>query len=312
MHRIAIIDMGTNTFHLLVAEIRPPAHWRIVHRDIEAVKIGLSGINEGLITESASQRALRAMARFAKAVDPLDVTATYAFGTSAFRNARNAPELISEIREQTGIDVHVIDGDREAEFIFAGVSAAVEMGEHPDLVMDIGAGSVEFIIGNREKIFWKQSFEIGGQRLVERFQKHDPILPEEILALDAYFEKSLHPLWDACGEMHPEALIGSSGTFDTLSDIWCTHHEYIQKHVDAERPLSVDGFFRIYKELVRKNRDERMQIPGMIELRVDMIVVTSCLIRFVLEKHPFKKIRVSTWSLKEGVLDRLAKGMDIL
>lgn len=312
MRRIAIIDMGTNTFHLLVADIPAPGQWKIIHRDIEAVKIGLSGINEGLITESAFQRALQAMARFANSIGHLDVTATYAFGTSAFRNARNAPELISKVRAQTNIVVQVIDGNREAEFIFAGVSAAVEMGRQPDLVMDIGAGSVEFIIGNREEIFWKQSFEIGGQRLLERFQKHDPILPEEILALDAYFEKVLHPLWEACEKTHPDALIGSSGTFDTLSDIWCIRHECTPEPEVAERPLSVDGFFQIYEELIRRNRDERMQIHGMIELRVDMIVVTSCLIRFVLEKHSFKKIRVSTWSLKEGVLDRLAKGMDVL
>lgn len=312
MQRIAIIDMGTNTFHLLVADLYPPGQRKIIHRDIEPVKIGLSGINDGLITESAFQRALRAMARFAKSIGHLGATTTYAFGTSAFRNARNAPELISKIRAQTGIVVQVIDGDREAEFIFAGISAAIEMGRQPDLVMDIGAGSVEFIIGNQEEIFWKQSFEIGGQRLLERFQKHDPILPEEILALDAYFEKSLHPLWEACEKIHPGALIGSSGTFDTLSDIWCIQHQYACQPEAAERPLSVDGFFQIYEDLIRKNRDERMQIPGMIELRVDMIVVTSCLIRFVLEKHPFKKIRVSTWSLKEGVLDRLAKGMDIL
>lgn len=308
MQRIAIIDMGTNTFHLLVADLYPSGQWKIIHRDLEAVKIGLSGINEGLITESAFQRALQATARFAKSLARLSVNATYAFGTSAFRNARNAPQLISEIKIQTGVDVQVIDGDREAELIFAGASAAVAMDWQSHLVMDIGAGSVEFIIGNCEKIFWKRSFEIGGQRLLEKFQKHDPILPEEILALDAYFEESLHPLWDACEKAHPETLIGSSGTFDTLSDIWCFQRQRFPDPEASERPLSVDGFFHIYDQLIRKNREDRMRIPGMIELRVDMIVVTSCLIRFILEKHPFKKIRVSAWSLKEGALTALLNG----
>lgn len=310
MQRIAIIDMGTNTFHLLVADLCPPAGWKIVHRDIEAVKIGLSGINEGLITESAFQRALGAMARFAKSVGPLGVTATYAFGTSAFRNARNAPELISEIRAQTGIIVEVIDGDKEAEFIFAGVSAAVEMGEQPSLVMDIGAGSVEFIIGDRQRILWKRSFEIGGQRLLEKFQKHDPILMEEIEALESYLEATLGDLLASLSELQPRVLIGSSGTFDTLSDIFRIRKKIPGIHDAPETPLSLEAFHEIYQELIRKNRAERMQIEGMVELRVDLIVVSCCLIHFVLKKHQFDRIRVSSFSLKEGVLAKLAAHFD--
>src|SRR5690606_427068 len=101
---------------------------------------------------------------------------------------------------------------------------------------------------------------------------------------------------------HPTVLVGSSGTFDTLSDIYCCRHG-IQPNVRTpEIPLTQAGFFEIYDELIKKNRDERMAVQGMIALRVDLIVVGCCLIRFLLERHPFEGVRVSTYALKEGVL----------
>jgi exopolyphosphatase / guanosine-5'-triphosphate,3'-diphosphate pyrophosphatase len=304
MTKIAIIDMGTNTFHLLLAELGAGAP-RILFRDHEAVKIGMAGINEGFITASGCQRAIHAMKKFRKTIDLHDISRVHAYGTSALRNAKNGPALAGEINSLTGISIKIISGDEEAELIFAGVKAALDLGKDTNLVMDIGAGSVEFIIGDAHQVFWKESFEIGGQRLLEGFQKHDPITAGEIKSLDSFFEKTLEPLVLALKTFHPHALIGSSGTFDTLSDIYCLRKKIPRTFQESETPLSQDGFFEIYQELIRKNRNERMQIEGMISMRVDMIVVACCLIRFVLEKHQFGKIRVSTYSLKEGVLAKL-------
>jgi exopolyphosphatase/guanosine-5'-triphosphate,3'-diphosphate pyrophosphatase len=267
----------------------------------------MQGINEGFITASGCQRAIRAMKKFRQAIDQNAISRIYAFGTSALRNAKNGPALAEEIKSVTGIPIRIISGDEEADLIFAGVKAALDLGNDANLVMDIGAGSVEFIIGDRQQVFWKESFEIGGQRLLEEFQKHDPITAEEIKSLDAYFEKILLPLQSAFEKFHPRILIGSSGTFDTLSDIFCIRQKIPRTSEESETPLSLEGFYEIYRELIRKNRNERMQIEGMISMRVDMIVVACCLIRFVLEKHHFDKIRVSTYSLKEGVLANLAE-----
>ena len=305
MNKIAIIDMGTNTFHLLVAAIGPHGY-QVIHRDHEAAKIGMAGINEGFISESAARRALAAMWKFRQTIDRFGVRKVYAFGTSAFRNATNALTLAAEIKTLTGISVRILSGEEEADYIFEGVSAAISMDAGTSLVMDIGAGSVEFIIGSEGKLSWKQSFEIGGQRLLEKFQKHDPILSDEIQALDLYFEKMLGPLLDALEKFKPGVLIGSSGTFDTLSDIYCIRQGITRTFDVPEAPLSPEGFYEIYQELIRKSRDARLQIEGMIEMRVDMIVVSCCLIRFLLEKNCFNRIRVSSYSLKEGVLSKLA------
>ncbi len=307
MTRIAIIDMGTNTFHLLIAE-SGEGKFQILYRDHVAAKIGMEGINEGIISENGCNRALDAMQQFKNKMEPYNPSAVYAFGTSALRNARNAKDLTEKIKSATGISIDIISGDKEADFIYAGVKIAVDLGKVVNFIMDIGAGSVEFILADQYQIFWKQSIEIGGQRLLEKFQKHDPILPEEIKALDSFFEKSLAPLLQACKKFKPGILVGSSGSFETLSEVYCIKNRIPQSFIGTETPLSKEGFFEIYKDLIRKNRNERMQMKGMIEMRVDMIVVTCCLIRFVLKKNKFDRIRVSTYSLKEGVLSHIAEG----
>lgn len=303
--RIAIIDLGTNTFHLLIAEGNGKGY-NIIYRDRLAVKIGMGGINDGLITESALQRTLVAMQSFKNIIDQHQADTIYAFGTSALRNARNGKEIVERVNSITGIAINIISGEEEAHYIYLGVRAALGLGDDTNLIVDIGGGSVEFIIANHDQVFWKQSFEIGAQRLLEKFQKHDPILPDEVRQLEKYFGQSLEPLLQALKKYNPGILVGSSGTFDTLSDIFCITHNIQKSPEEIETPLSIDGFYDIHKELLLKNRDERMQIPGMIEMRVDMIVVACCLVKFLLESHPFNRIRVSTYSLKEGVLAYLS------
>jgi exopolyphosphatase/guanosine-5'-triphosphate,3'-diphosphate pyrophosphatase len=306
-NKIAIIDMGTNTFHLLIAEQGEKGYNNITERDRLAVKIGKGSINQSIITEEGLHRALVAMQSFKNIIERQRIETVYAFGTSALRNAKNGVEVAGKIKTITGIDVNIISGSQEAEFIYYGVQSALDMGQEKNLIMDIGGGSVEFIIGNNERIFWKESFEIGAQRLLEKFQKHDPIARDEMLALDNFFNDSLTSLFNAIEVHKPSILVGSSGTFDTLSDIFCLKHDIQKTSEEIETPLSIEGFYEIYKDLLSKNRAERLQIPGMIEMRVDMIVVACCLVRYLLEKHSFNRIRVSTYSLKEGVLAYLTK-----
>ncbi len=305
-NRIAIIDMGTNTFHLLIADGENHT-FHILYRDRLAVKIGMGGINDGYITEEGIQRALLAMQSFRNVIAEHDVDTVYAFGTSAMRNARNGQEVADRIEAVTGIKVNIISGELEAQYIYEGVRAALDMGSEKNLIIDIGGGSVEFIIANQQTVFWKRSFEIGAQRLLERYHKHDPILPEEIRELDEYFETALTELFDAMNVHKPGIMVGSSGSFDTWSDIFCITHDIHKSPEEIETPLTLEGFIEIYNTLIHKDRAARMQIPGMIEMRVDMIVVAACLVRFLLERYKFTRIRVSTYSLKEGVLAHLSK-----
>lgn len=306
MNRVGIIDLGTNTFHLLIADERDGVY-RIIHRDRLSVKIGMGGINRGFITADGLQRALLALQSFRNTLDNMRVPYTYAYGTSALRNARNRASVMRAIYDLTGLDVTLISGDREAELIYLGVRSALHLGEEKSLIMDIGGGSVEFIIADNDRIYWKESVEIGAQRLLEKFQHHDPILPKEISALNTFLDEKLTTLREAIEVHNPRTLVGSSGTFDTLSDIFCEAHDIHKSPDEVETPLTLEGFHAIHHDLISKNREQRMLVPGMIEMRVDMIVVACCLIQRILESHRFNRIRVSTYSLKEGVLASMNK-----
>ncbi|SOD92799.1 Ppx/GppA phosphatase family protein [Spirosoma fluviale] len=303
----AIIDLGTNTFHLLIAE-KTDTGYTTLFRESRPAKIGQAGINQGIITEAGIERALVVLSYFRQVLDqhavaPDQVMAT---GTSAIRVARNQQEFIDRVRAATGIPIQVISGEQEAEYIYKGVRAAGALDETTALVMDIGGGSVEFILGNQSRIFWKQSFEIGGQRLRERFMATDPISPGSIRRLHDYFQEQLLPLANAIHQYEPAVLVGSSGSFDTLVDMWFMHEQgHLPDPQQAAFTLPVSEFYRAYELLITRNHEERMQLPGMIELRVDMIVVAVCLIDFVLKTYGISQIRTSTYSLKEGVLATL-------
>lgn len=306
----AIIDLGTNTFHLLIVEQDEKTD-TILFRESRPAKIGQAGINQGLITEAGIERALGVLTYFRQVLDQHEVApgSVTALGTSAIRVARNQADFIDRVRRATGIQIQVISGSQEAEYIYKGVRAAGALDEQTSVVMDIGGGSVEFILGNQLRIFWKQSFEIGGQRLRERFMpgaSDQPISPTSIRRLNDYFQEQLLPLANAIHQYQPSVLVGSSGSFDTLVDMWYMNERgHLPDSSQVTFPLPVSEFYRAYELLTTRNQAERMQIPGMIELRVDMIVVAVCLIDYILKTYGIAQIRTSTFSLKEGVLASL-------
>ena len=148
---------------------------------------------------------------------------------------------------------------------------------------------------------WTKSFEIGGQRLLERFHKKDPIPKEGIDALRYYLEDQLDIVLEMGIKFKIRTLIGSSGTFDTINDI---HKARImdKTKTNGKEPITIQSFLKIYEELVQKDRAERLLIPGMIEMRVDMIVVAVILIKFLIDKLNLNQLKVSDYALKEGFL----------
>jgi exopolyphosphatase/guanosine-5'-triphosphate,3'-diphosphate pyrophosphatase len=310
--RLAIIDLGTNTFHLFIADTDGKTTQSVYAEKIP-VRIGKGGINHGFILEDACERALHTLEHFKNKTDEFEVQRIYATATSAFRNAKNGQELADKIKSVTGIEISIISGDREAELIYFGVKEALKLGEEKSLIVDIGGGSVEFILANENTIFWKQSFEIGGQRLMDLFQKSDPIKEEEIKILQQYLSEKLAPLSIALEKFPTDVVVGSAGSFDTFSDIDLRKKGFdFCVETKKEYEISLSDFHEIYHELISKERNARMTIPGMLELRVDMIVVAAILTRYILEHYAMKRLRVSTYALKEGVLSRIMKGETII
>lgn len=307
---LAAIDIGTNTAHLLLValpeqrEIFTP--FRILHKEKIATKIGEGGISDGIISQAAQDRLLKALFQFKEVLDHYEINpaSVLTIATSAFRNAKNRDEIIRRVKEQTGLCIEVVSGEQEAEYIYYGVKAALKIGKGNALIMDIGGGSVEFILCNEEKMLWKQSFEIGAQRLLDKFMQKDIISPTEIQALESFLEQILAPLSQILQTYPIDVMIGCSGTFDTIDDI-----NHIKKHQKLdlnakESAFTYQDFALIYQEFLQKNHQERLAIPGMTPMRADMIVVASCLLNFVLCKYHITQIRVSHYALKEGVISK--------
>lgn len=302
MSNVAVIDIGTNTFHLMVVDTSNPK--TTLHKEKIAVRLGQGGISENRISDDAADRAIKTLLNFKQTTDTYQVKSIYATATSAVRNATNSDAFVVRVKMETGIEIRVISGEEEATYIYEGVKQALDIGRSPSLVMDIGGGSVEFILCNQAEIFWLHSFEIGAQRLLDKFQKHDPIAQEDIASLKLFLQENLSPLKEQLNQYKPVHLVGSSGTFDTLVDIAFAEAEQ-EKPDYAAFSLATEDFNRIYLEFIKKNRAERLAIPGMLEMRVDMIVVASCLIEYILEINSFNNIHVSTYSLKEGILQEI-------
>lgn len=302
--KAAVIDMGTNTFHLLLVELNGKS-FRTIYKEKIPVKIGQGGISQNQIAPDAQKRAFHTLRHFKNLIDGEHIDQVFAFATSAVRNAKNGAEFVAKVKEELGIHINVISGEEEAQLIYEGINLSGSLNGHPNLMMDIGGGSVEFIIGTSQEVFWKRSFEIGGQRLLDAFHSHDPILPEEVQKLEAYCQEKLQPLIEAVQEYKPTGLIGASGTFDTLTDIY--YESLLQCKLTGQHvfELPTADFERIFEMLKTKNREERLKIPGMIAMRVDMIVVASCLIEFILRYVPVEAILCSFYSLKEGAVSRL-------
>ncbi len=306
--RIAIIDLGTNTFNLLVAEIAANHSYKIIFNTKIAVKLGEGGINTNTIAPLPFQRGVDAMKAHNETLKRYATEKIFAFATSAVRSAKNGNKFVTEIKKQTSIEVIVITGEKEAELIYAGVRQALDIGTEKALVMDIGGGSTEFIICNNEQIFWKHSFDLGVSRMYEFFKHSEPITADEILKIDTYFSEKLQPLFKAV-EQHPiDTLIGSSGSFDTFAEmIFCRFHKNETLANKTSYEFRLEDFQKIHNLIIRSNLEERYKMEGLIEMRVDMVVLASLFTNFILHELKLTKMRLSTYALKEGVLSEITK-----
>ena len=299
MSSIAIIDLGTNTFHLLIAEINENIP-QIIFQETIAVKLGEGGMKDGMINASAFDRGISAIKQFKTSIDHYGVFQIKAFATSALRSASNSKTFTEKIVKETGIKIEIIDGNREAELIFSGVRAAINMKDQTSLIMDIGGGSVEFIICDQDQIFWKKSFDIGAARLMDQFHQSDPISEANISELHFYLNSVLNDLNTQLGIHKPKQLIGSAGAFETFANM--LDPEFKSGFKTPEFNIDLEQFEKISKFIIGSNHEERAVTAGIPAVRVDMIVVATLLTGYVLNLYPFKGLKLSTYSLKEGVL----------
>ena len=297
--KIAVLDLGTNVFNLLIANF--DNHEYTILKIVKvAAKLGEGGLDNGYLSPKAflsAEEALKKLVMVIAAEDGVD--GIFAVATSAIRESKNRDEFAEFINAKFGIKIDIISGDREAELIFKGVSESMMLYNETVLVLDIGGGSNEFIIARKGEILWKKSYPLGVARLKERFRPSDPVRMSEVDASIKLFEEELTEVWEECRKHNTTLLIGASGSFDTIRSI--LYFKDDNKSVPS-RDIDLDKFEELYKYLLISNRDERLRIDGMSPLRSDFMVLAMVFIFTVLKNTGIKQLCQSSYSLKEGVM----------
>lgn len=297
--KIAIIDLGTNTCNLLIAEYDNP-NYHILYQGKEVVKLGKNGIDKNQLTSDGLERAILAIRKHQERIKKHNAAKTIVIATSAIREAVNKDWFQEKIKEKTGLDLLVISGEKEAELIFKGVKLAFGEIEDHSLILDIGGGSNEFILTNAGQPIWKESFPLGMARIIEQIPPSDPIIPEEIRQINEWFESRLEPLWIRLQNVNLSMMIGCSGAFDTLADLIDQTDAGSKTRIRQE--VTIHDFNLIYEKLIASTTADRMKMKGMESIRVEMIVSSVIFIKMVTERLKIHKIFQTDFALREGVL----------
>ena len=299
--RIAIIDLGTNTFNLLICD-KKGENQKTIFKNKIAVKLGEGGIDKGIIAHTPYQRGIKALEDHLKTIKEYDVDKLRAFATSAIRSTKNGADFVSEVFKKLALRIEVIDGDKEAELIYQGVKKAIPFDLDYKLIMDIGGGSTEFIIANAEGIHYKKSYQLGVSRLKELFKPNDPITKEEIQKIEDHLKSEIKDLIDNIKTIPCKKLIGSSGSFDTLVEMIRFKFNKIELKNNTSYEIHMEDYKWAQDFLIQSTLSERLNTKGIVTMRADMIVLSVIFINFILREFDFKEMICSKYALKEGAM----------
>ncbi len=297
--KLAVIDLGTNTCNLLIAEIND-GKYKILYQGKEGVKLGKGGINKNLLTQEAFDRATTTLNNHNKIISEYKADKVITIATSAVRDADNKNEFAAHLLKETGLKLTIISGDHEASLIFDGVKLAFGDLADNTLILDIGGGSNEFIQTEENEVVWQKSFPLGMARVLDQFKISDPIEEDEIEQIEHYFEKGLSKLWNQLDDVQTEKLIGCSGAFDTLADLIDQTAPGTKSRIKQD--ISIQDFNSISEVIIESSREEREGMTGMDPLRIEMIVPAFIFIRLVIKQLNIQHITQTDFALREGIL----------
>lgn len=298
--KIAVIDLGTNTFHLIIT-VQNGNGLEVSYKTNQPVKLGEDITKNNLIIPAAFERGIACLKTFKAEIDKHEVDLVKATATSGVRSAKNGIAFVEAAKTEAGIEIDIIDGDEEAQYIYEGVkwSGAIT---GKSLIMDIGGGSTEFILCDEENLIWKKSYDIGAARLMQTFFKSDPIHTADQQAIIDHLDNELKAMLVICKEYQPQSLIGSAGAFETFAGMLSPELD-IKNISTATIPLT--AYHRLSQRLIWASHAERANMEGLIPLRVDMIVMAAMLTNYIIDSLGLKTIKLSTYDLKMGVLASL-------
>jgi exopolyphosphatase / guanosine-5'-triphosphate,3'-diphosphate pyrophosphatase len=300
--RIAAVDVGSNSIHMVVAQVESDGRFRVLDRAKEMVRLGRRTLSSGRLSPRAIDAGVRTLSAFRTLAERQGVSRITAVATSAVREAVNGGDFIAQVERDVGLRVKVIPGREEARLIYLGVRHAVDLSGKPTLIVDIGGGSVEFILIERGEPVSLESHKIGVARLSERFFGADPPEAGESEALEAFLADQLDDMLVDFRKRGVRRIIGTSGTLLNLVSI-AGHQrgEPPDQHLNNFAVSSAETA-KVRRLLARSSREDRLRIKGLDAKRADLIVAGAVLTDYVMTRVGAKQLVACTWALREGVL----------
>jgi exopolyphosphatase / guanosine-5'-triphosphate,3'-diphosphate pyrophosphatase len=300
--RLAAIDIGTNSVHMIVVRVRPDLSFEVVDREKEMVRLGAGGLDGKALTPSAMHAALQALSKFRRLADSHGVDEIIAAATSATREAENGGDFLKTIEEQTGIRVKVISGHEEARLIHLAAVYGVDLAGGHGVVIDIGGGSVEITLGTLNTVQLAKSFKIGVIRLSERFVRADPLPERDEQRLMKYINREIGDHVDQIVKRGFQRVIGTSGTIMSLGQVVLTAESQGDVTDLRNRRVSAKAIHRLRKQLVASDLQERLQVPGLDPRRADLAVAGSVLLDTILRRLGAEDLTLCDLALREGLI----------
>lgn len=296
--KYAVIDLGSNTFHLLIGERQSDGRIQTLYRERVYVKLAENGIET--IDEIPFNRGIDALTKFRAKLDEYEIKDYLALGTATLRKASNAAHFVAQAALKSSINIRVIGGEEEAQLIHLGVRQAYPMQEDITyLIMDIGGGSVEFILCSQSELFWHQSYPAGVAILKNTFQKSNTLSHVEQQAICTWLDTLLQDLKEKLLVYKPSVMIGASGTFEVLQDA-------IGGSVPGEEygQIKFSNYKASAQAVLMAEYHEIQQMDWIPSERKDLIQVAFALIQWVVVNAPIQEMAISHYAMKEGAFQR--------
>jgi exopolyphosphatase/guanosine-5'-triphosphate,3'-diphosphate pyrophosphatase len=319
---LAAIDIGTNSIHMIIVKVTSRQSYEVLVQEKEMVKLGAGVFANKVICQEAFDNGLETISRYVQLADQYGVEHIITAATSATREAKNGREFLDRLIQDVGLSPQMISGKEESRLIFLAVNKTIDLGKENAMVLDIGGGSTEAVVGNREEVLFMSSMKLGVLRLLDRVGNQDPLDRKQQKDLKEHIRSIAGKIIPKASQVGFSKVVGTSGTIRTLGEAaLILNDKNIINSVNAE-VVKIKDLEKIIDKLLELEPGKRSTIPGISANRVDAIHLGGLLLLELLKISKVDEITLSDASLRDGLiidylekngqkLDRLEQGKDV-
>jgi len=307
--RLAAVDIGTNSIHLIIAEVFPETgKFKILNREREMVRLGSGSGDMKFLSKEAIGRGLDTLKRYKALADAANAPVR-AIATSAVREAINRNDFIDLVRDYTGIKVEVVSGVEEARYIYLGVLQALPVYDRKILLIDIGGGSTEFLIGRQRKILYDDSIRLGAVRLTNRFFDSEQVNPKAVEECRIHIKGVMKPVIREIRKFDFEQAVGASGTVVSVAGMVSFRRSGENEKRLNNFTFSKNELSETVDQIIEAGSVKKIaKLPGLHPERADIILAGVLVLEQIFKELDLKAMTVSEFALREGIiLDSIEK-----